>query len=891
MGFEIRFKQLIISKNILMKRFITIFLCSVLAVSVSLGDIHAKKPLKKKKEKTELVQDTTKKETAYDKFMKEKPETHKGFITLHKSKGKVYFEYPLSLLGRDMLLGSTITETSDNGDGLIGSKPFYPIHITFSKVGEKMNLLQKSQDYITDSDRSEVLTALDKNMAGFILASFKISSYNNDSTAVVFDVTDFFVSDQKNMRPFDDFSLNTYMGIAKRVPVYQSDRSFLGDVKAFDTNVSIKSHLSYKYSISYRDRNLVEDVPFTAVMTRSIILLDEEPYRPRPVDSRIGIFPTGKILFSEKEQKSRVVYFANRWRMEPSDTAAYRRGEKVTPKQPIVFYIDPAFPEDWKPAIYEAVNQWKEPFERIGFINAIEARDFPTDDPEFDPDNIKYSCIRYAPVVIENAMGPSWVDPRSGEIINASVYVYHDVVKLVNNWRYIQTAQTDESVRSGKLPKETFNDALRYVIGHEVGHCLGLMHNMSASATIPVDSLRSPSFTSKYGTTHSIMDYARFNYVAQPGDMQRGVKLTPPKFGLYDYFTIKYSYTPVFDVDMAEEAAIVSDWIKAAQADPVLRYGKQQGRILDPRSQNEDLGDDSVKASEYGVSNLRYILPNLNEWVEDDKDFSYRKEIYTGIIYQYMTYIRHVFANIGGLWLYEKYSDDPIEYAYTCVPREKQKAAFDFLCSQVRDLKWLDNAALMNNIQIMGTPSLEIETAIVEAIVASPFKIASNELMCHGEPIYTFSECLKDVYDIVWKSSLKGKKLSGLDRKYQKEFVAVIFAGSGFRYQGFGARGNAVAAADVYDIKVPEFLAKYENLSSRVCSCPSCSAVHSADYGEVAGYGAPYTMFIGQPVNEAECYEYALKTKSLLERLVKTSTGDDKAHYELLLRNIQKTLK
>lgn len=871
-----------------MKKVFTLILCTILVASLPQGYVSAKKTPKKKKGKTEQVdKDTVKKVTDYEKLMKEKPETHQGFITVHKSKGKVYFEMPLAIEGRDMLMGSTITETSDNGDGLIGTKPTDPLHITFRKTGDKVNLIRLSNDYITDSKRDAVREAIDKNMAGAIISSFKVHSYNQDSTAVVFDVTDYFVSDQKNMRPFDEFSTNTALGRANRSPIYQSDKSFLGEVKAFDSSVTVRSHLSYKYSITYRDRTIAEDVPFTAVMTRSIILLDEEPYRPRPTDSRIAIFPTGKILYSEKEQGAKTVYFANRWRMEPSDTAAYRRGEKVDPVKPIIFYIDPAFPESWKPAIYEAVNQWQEPFEKIGFTNAIMAKDYPADDPEFDPDNIKYSCIRYAPVQIENAMGPSWVDPRSGEILNASVYVYHDIVKLINSWRYIQTAQTDESVRGGKLTKEVLDDALRYVITHEVGHCLGLMHNMSASATVPVDSLRSPSFTQKYGTTHSIMDYARFNYVAQPGDMQKGVKLTPPKFGIYDYFTIRYSYTPVFDMDLEEETKLVSGWLTEAQADPILRYGKQQGATLDPRSQHEDLGDDAVKASLYGISNLKYILSNLNDWVEDDKDFSYRNEIYTGIVYQYLTYIQHVYANIGGIYLYEKYANDPIDYSYVCVPRDVQKKAFDFLCDQVKDLDWLDNEELMKNIQIMGSPAKSLQLAIAEAVVVSPMKIAQYENMGHGEEIYTASECLKDVYDLVWKNSLKGRRLTELDRMLQKEYVAMVFSGAGFKYKGFGARGSSIAAADSYEYEIPQALQLPEFLQEHAM----LQGEHTSFSSPVAGYGQPFVNFVGRPLHDAEYYAYAMKTKSLLERMIRNSSGDDKAHYELLLRNIQRTLK
>ena len=863
-----------------MKKLMILFLCAGLVLPCSVQDLSARK---RKKDQTEQS-DTVKKETDYDRLMKEKPDTWKGFITLHKSKEKLYFEVPLKMLGRDMLLGSVVSEISDNYNATAGTQPFDPVHIKFERAGQKVNMVKVTKDYITDSDNPAMLENIDRNSAGSVVKSFKIHSYNTDSSAVVFEVTDFFVSDQKNMRPFSPYGLYEMAGL-KCSPVYQSDRSFLGECKAFDRNVTVKSYLSYTYSLNTRSgQSYREDEPFTALMTRSLILLDSIPYVPRRVDSRMAMFPTGKIRFSEDRQSSETVYFVNRWRMEPSDTAAYRRGELVDPVKPIVFYIDPAFPEEWKDAIFKAVEMWQKPFAKIGFSNAIVAREYPSDDPAFDPDNILYSCIRYNPLGFENAMGPSWVDPRSGEIINASVYVYHDVVKLVNNWRYIQTAQTDESVRSGKLPKDVLDDAIRYVIGHEVGHCLGLMHNMSASSVIPVDSLRSPSFTQKYGTTTSIMDYARFNYVAQPGDKERGVRLTPPEFGVYDYFSIGWAYTPVFDVDgIDEEYEITSRWLADASADPVYRYGKQQfSGVIDPRSQSEDLGDDAVKASEYGISNLKYILSNLDSWVEDDPDYSYRKDIYTGIIYQYITYIQHIFANVGGIYLNEKMEGDPVD-AYRCVPREKQREALVFICGQLDDLDWMDNETLLKNQQLMGSPKAAVQRALVDAVIQAPLKVAQPSKM--GTDAYTPEECMKDVYDFVWGPTVKGRKLSELDMMLQREFLAVACGMAGLTYEGAGASPVSLASASPaspycqYGIRMPEFLEDYARMNRNICS------------QEVMGYNPPHYMFVAQPVLQQDYYAYLLKAQSLLKSRVSSSTGDTRSHYELLLRNIEKTLK
>lgn len=862
----------------------TFFLCAGLVFSFPAQEAYAK-PKKKKKGEVEQVDSVKKKETDYDKLMKEKPVTSKGFITLHQSKAKLYFEIPENMLGRDMLLGSIVSEISNNYNATAGTQPFDPIHIKFEKQGKNVNMVKIVKDYV--SDDPALLESIDKNSSGVIIKSFKIHSYNTDSTAVVFDATDFFVGDQKDMGPFSPYGLYKMYG-AKGTPIYQSDKSFLDECKAFEQNITIKSYLTYKYSLTLKNMTIVEDELLTARMTRSLILLDSIPYRPRRVDSRMAMFPIGKMRFNGDKQGSEIIYYVNRWRLEPSDPEAFAAGKLSDPKKPIVYYIDPAFPAEWKDAIYEAVNMWQEPFEKIGFSNAIVAKDYPTDDPAFDPDNIRYSCVRYNPLGFENAMGPSWTDPRSGEIINASVYVYHDVIKLINNWRYIQTAQADESVRSGKLPKDVLDDAIRYVIGHEVGHTLGLMHNMSASAVIPVDSLRSPSFTGKYGTTTSIMDYARFNYVAQPGDKERGVKLTPPKFGVYDYFSIRWAYTPVDEsLSVDEEYAITSRWLSEAAADPVYRYGKQQFQAtIDPRSQSEDLGDDAMKASAYGISNLKYILSNLNSWVKDDFDFQYRTEIYTGIVYQYVNYISHVFANVGGIYLNEKMAGDPVE-AYRCVPKEKQKEAFDFICKEISQLDWLDNKELLKNIPFMGSPKEAIENALIPAIIYAPFKVAQPSMM--GEPgeVYTTEECLKNVYDFVWKPTIQGKRLTALDMKLQREFMVAICGGTGLKYEGTGA--NPQSLADIH-IEMPELAKDYAAKMKSICYKDDCCA-HNHDMSPVSGYDAPYYHFIAPVMNSQEFYPYIQKVQKLIRSRVASSTGEQKAHYELMLRNIEKTLK
>lgn len=723
---------------------------------------------------TEESADTVKSESEYEAILSGRKETVSGLFTIHKKDGILYFELPVVLMGRNMLLGSTVSSISDNANAIVGSKPFAPVCFSFSIAGGKVQMNLLKDDYIVP----------EKYRAGFlrsnispVFRSFPVKAYNQDSTSVVIDVTDLFLGTEDCLSPFDPYSANLSGGLT-RSESFQRDKSYIGDIKAFSDNVTIKSVMSYEYTLT-GDKPVLENEPLTAVMTRSIVLLRDTPVKPRITDSRIAVFPTSKYFFDPDAQKSSVVYLANRWNLEPSDPAAYAAGKVVEPVRKIIFYIDKAFPEKWKPYIKEGVDQWSEVFEEIGYKNAVIAVDFPDDDPEFDPDNIKYSCIRYAPIGIENAMGPSWVDPRSGEIINASVYVYHDVIKLLNHWILIQTAPADPRVRTMHIPDEIIGDGLRYVISHEVGHCLGFMHNMGASAVFPVDSLRSPSFTSKYGTTPSIMDYARFNYVAQPEDAGKGLKLTPPRFGAYDRFLVKWSYSHLPDsLDIWKEYDITGRWISERSSDPVYRYGRQQTEIIDPRSLAEDLGDDAVKASSYGIRNLKYVLDNLDSWVSaDDMDYSYRKSVYDGIMMQYFNYLSHVFANVGGIYLYEKHVGDDVPM-YRSVPAERQQASVRFLLSQLDSLDWLDNRSVMEDMPLAGNSSDVFRQLIMKMLLASPEKVEFSASKAEDDP-YTVEECLMDVYDYIWGPSEKRQALDESQMLSQELFLKNIGSKAG----------------------------------------------------------------------------------------------------------------
>lgn len=830
--------------------------------------------VKEKKEK----KDTVKKINEYEKLFKKKHLSAKGMINLHLVDGKIYFEFPLSLLEREMLIGSTISKISDNAHAIVGSKPTEPLHIKFTKNDTHIQLCEVSTHYIMGNNSSD--KAFMDSQLPKILENMKILTYSPDSSAVVFDMTSFFVSDNKRMSPFDDVAL---IGRVVRREIFKPNNSFALGVKAFEDNVSITSLLSYTYTLSSSTGGVIEqDVPFSAEMTRSIVLLKKEPYRPRLADYRIGVFNTVRYKLGAGANTSKPIHFVNRWDIQPKDTAAYRRGELVDPVKPIVFYMDNTFPKQWTPYIKEGVMQWNKLFKEIGFKNVIRVEDFPTNNPEFDPDNIKYSCIRYAPSNFQNAMGPSWADPRSGEILMASVYVYHDVVKLIRKWLFVQTAQTDPDVRTVDIPENLLGDALRYVIAHEVGHCLGFMHNMSASYAIPVDSLRSPSYTAIHGTTTSIMDYARFNYVAQPGDKQRGVKLTPPRFGLYDRYLVNWTYRPIFDVSsIEEEAKITSQWITDSlrKAD-YYRYGKQQfTAVLDPRSQSEDLGNDAIKATRYGVKNLKYIAENMDKWIDrNDDTYEVRQIFFSGIIEQLLMYVRHVANNVGGYMSNEVKSDD-IMPRYAPLSTSYQREALKYLMELYNDLDWLDKAPVLSKVSISGSPKRFVQSYLRSTIFQLPIRVSIYEQMAKDS--YQSREVSDQIFNFVWKGKNGGAaQLSDdyaqLQTDYLKNMIGIVKSAG--KHSSGVALTSSIIDGESQNEK-PIYTREHQG-------CMGCYVSPVAGFEKV-----PYDRYSEPRITKADVYARIIQAKKLISSRINTTKGKTKAHYQVLLNTIKTNFK
>ena len=703
----------------------------------------------------------------YAEVITDKAKSKDGLFKVHELDGKYFYEIPDSLIGREMLIVTTIAKTAD-GIGYGGERT-NTLLVRWDQNGD--NILLKVVSYSnTAADSLPIFTAVKSSNLEPILQKFDVKSKASDKNGTVIEVTDLFSKDVQAI------GLPRNRRTQYKVTRLDNERSYIDRISPYPINIEARYVMTYAATEppSNASTGLI-----TVEMNSSMVLLPKDPMMQRLSDRRVGWFSRSVVDYGLDEQKAARRTFLDRWRLEvkEEDYEKFNRGELVEPKKPIVFYIDPATPERWRPYLKQGIEDWQKAFEEAGFKNAILAKDAPTkeEDPDWSPEDARYSVIRYFASDIQNAYGPHVSDPRSGEIIESDIGWYHNVMNLLRNWFFIQTAAVNPEARGVNFREETMGRLIRFVSSHEVGHTLGLPHNFASSHAYPVDSLRSATFTKKFGTAPSIMDYARFNYIAQPGDADVSLM---PDVGPYDKYSIAWGYRPILEAKTPEEEQPTLDkWILAKQGDPVYRFGRQ-GNSYDPSSQSEDLGDDAMKASDYGIKNLKIILPNLMTWTEEAdkpfKDYSDLNEMYGQVIGQYNRYMGHIRTNVGGVYEFYK-SAGQGEAVYVHTDKNKQKRAVQFINKELfATPTWLMDEKIIERTGDFG--ALErirgVQVSTLNGILewGRLGRMIENEAL-NGKNAYTMVELFDDLRGGIWTELPSGKTIDVHRRSLQRAHI------------------------------------------------------------------------------------------------------------------------
>lgn len=757
----------------------------------------------------------------YKEVITAKAETSKGIFWVHKVEDRYFFEIPDSLMQRDMLVVNRISQAPA---GLRSGGSFFGY--AGDQIGQNVVRFEKGPrnriflrtisfaEYAKDST-SPMFTTVSKSNVQPIVQSFDIKAFGKDSSTSVIDVTDFISGDN------DVLHFGSSLKSSLRIAALQADKSYVVAVKAYPINVEIKAIKTYGRGPSLPSGpggGMMQGGGgggnMTMELNSSIVILPKTPMQARYFDPRVGFFAIGYTDFDANPQGVKNISLVKRWRLEPkpADIEKYNKGELVEPVKPIIFYIDPATPEKWVPYLIQGVNDWQVAFEKAGFKNAIFAKRAPTksEDSTWSLDDARNSAIVYKPSDIPNASGPSISDPRSGEIMESHINWYHNVMQLLRNWYMIQCAPNDPRARQLQFPDSLMGELIRFVSSHEVGHTLGLRHNYGSSSTVPVENLRNKAWVEANGHTPSIMDYARFNYVAQPEDNITTAGLFP-RIGDYDKWAIEWGYR-LFPSYKSPEAELskLNGWVIEKLKDNRLWFGTETNPD-DPRSQSEQVGDDAMKGSYYGIKNLQRIVPNIQNWTrEANEDFEGMKTIYQEVVSQFARYNGHVAKYIGGIMETPK-TQEQTGPVYELVSKAKQKEALEFLQKQLFNTPtWLLDQQIFDKtgqsgLTIVGSVQDNILNRIMSTRTLT--KLVEAEAAA-GKKAYGILEYMGDVKAGVWSELVTKKPIDVYRRNLQKTYVntlinilnppAVSTASFG---GGFGPAAPSLVSAEKSDVR------------------------------------------------------------------------------------------
>ncbi len=746
---------------------LVVILCISISQNCPAQSGRIKKKRKVAKKVLPVSNQKSKKGSQYVDYVNKNTKTDKGLFSVHELNNKFYYEIPDTLLNKDLLLVTRLKDIPAGlGGGYVnaGTKINTQV-VVWEKFKTKILLKVKSYAAIA-KDSLPIYKSVKSNNLEPIIYAFDAKLKNPDSTATLIEVTKFLSTDVKAIS-----GLPTSLRKRYKVKRLDASRSFINSIKSYPKNIEVVQDFTFDADAppSNKTTNTI-----TIRVNQSMIMLPKQPMIPRLFDKRVGYFTVNTIDYNSEALKADAKSYIRRWRLEPKDLEAYNRGELVEPLKPIVYYLDPATPKKLRKYIKQGVDDWQKVFETAGFKNAIMAKYPPTkkEDPEFSMEDIRYSSIRYVASKTRNAVGPSVSDPRSGEIIESDIIWYHNHLRSYRNRYLLETGAANPSARTLDTPEEEIGEMMRMVISHEIGHALGLPHNMAASYAYPVDSLRSGEFTQKNGIAATIMDYARYNYVAQPGD--KNIRFIR-QLGPYDHYSINWGYRVIPNIKKpSDETKTLDKWISDKGNDPVYKFGIQRRRGFDPESQTEGIGNNQVKASTYGVNNLKIVAKNLKSWTSDQtNNYDDLSELHKELLGVFNRYSGHVTGIIGGVIENNKKPEQE-GYIYKNSSKLAQKDAMKWLQNNVfNNVEWLISNEIIKNINPSGhTESiLKIQNRQLYSLLNTQRLKRMMDAEITEKDFYSTINMFKDLRNGIFSELEKAANVSIFRRNIQKSFI------------------------------------------------------------------------------------------------------------------------